>query len=342
MLPASTYRCGVDFFSRLTTELSAQSASREWPACRTSSGARWNANDTDFEEVRGAQGRSVRKRGITTTCHSRLPEDDGYSGVDGRDFALSDMTEVLSLLVNETLARTFYKNGEPGRKTVEAFVRPQIPWFTISSCLWCLCCEAGRREREDWHRTLLSHGRKGHSCLVVAQHGHSRIRTGRLRRKCSARLKSGGSRSPWITLPVVKLRLRWMMCSFWRSCLGVFAGLALLLAAIETYGILSYSVTERRREIGIHMALGANRTTVLGMVLKQGMRLTIVGLVAGLVAALALTRLLQTQLFNVKPSDPSTMAAVSVFIAPKLACLPRARHAVTHGGADNEPNSVDC
>jgi ABC-type antimicrobial peptide transport system permease subunit len=63
------------------------------------------------------------------------------------------------------------------------------------------------------------------------------------------------------------------------------------------------------------MALGANRTTVLGMVLKQGMRLTIVGLVAGLVAALALTRLLQTQLFNVKPSDPSTMAGVSVFIA---------------------------
>jgi ABC-type antimicrobial peptide transport system permease subunit len=95
----------------------------------------------------------------------------------------------------------------------------------------------------------------------------------------------------------------------------VFAGLALLLAAIGTYGILSYSVTERRREIGIHMALGANRATILAMILSQGMRLTVVGLFVGLLVALALTRVLRAQLFNVKPSDPSTMVAVSFFIA---------------------------
>ena len=76
------------------------------------------------------------------------------------------------------------------------------------------------------------------------------------------------------------------------------------LAAIGTYGILSYSVSERTKEIGIHMALGATRGSVLGMVLGQGMRLTIVGLVAGLAASFGLTRLLQAQLFNVKPTDP--------------------------------------
>jgi ABC-type antimicrobial peptide transport system permease subunit len=110
--------------------------------------------------------------------------------------------------------------------------------------------------------------------------------------------------------------------------LGFFAGLALLLAAIGTYGILSYSVTERRREIGIHMALGATRGTVLGMVLGQGLRLTAVGLVVGVAASFALTRLLQTQLFNVKPSDPATMSAVVVFIAAVafVACyLPASR-----------------
>ena len=99
-------------------------------------------------------------------------------------------------------------------------------------------------------------------------------------------------------------------------------------AAIGTYGILSYSVTERRREIGIHMALGATRGNVLGKVLGQGMRLTAVGLVVGLLAAFGLTRLLQTQLFNVKPTDPATMSAVAGFIAliAFIACyIPAAR-----------------
>jgi ABC-type antimicrobial peptide transport system permease subunit len=124
------------------------------------------------------------------------------------------------------------------------------------------------------------------------------------------------------TLPIVNLRSMTDVFDeslsrprFLAQLLGVFAGLALLLAAIGTYGILSYSVTERRREIGIHMALGATRGNVLGMVLGQGMRLTIAGLVAGLAAAFVLTRLLQSQLFNVKPSDPMTIASVAAVIA---------------------------
>jgi putative ABC transport system permease protein len=102
---------------------------------------------------------------------------------------------------------------------------------------------------------------------------------------------------------------------FLSELLGIFAVLALALAAIGTYGILSYSVTERTKEIGVHMALGATRGTVLGMVLGQGMRLTVVGLVAGLAASFALTRLLQAQLFNVSPTDPATLTVVVGFIA---------------------------
>ena len=89
--------------------------------------------------------------------------------------------------------------------------------------------------------------------------------------------------------------------------LGIFAGLAMLLAAIGSYGVLSYMVTERRREIGIRMALGADRASVLRMVLAQGLRLTLVGVVGGLAAAFAMNRVLASLLFGVRPSDPVTI-----------------------------------
>jgi ABC-type antimicrobial peptide transport system permease subunit len=110
---------------------------------------------------------------------------------------------------------------------------------------------------------------------------------------------------------------------FLAQLLGLFAGLALALAAVGTYGILAYTVSQRRKEIGIHMALGATRTTVLRMILGQGLRLTGAGLLAGVSGAVAGTRLLQAQLFNVRPTDPLTIATVAVFIAvvASIACL---------------------
>ena len=95
---------------------------------------------------------------------------------------------------------------------------------------------------------------------------------------------------------------------------GGFAGLALLLAAIGTYGMLSYLVTQRRREIGIRMALGAGRETVLGSVMAHGLTLALIGLVAGLAAALVLTRLMKALLFEVSPNDPATLAGVAALI----------------------------
>jgi putative ABC transport system permease protein len=115
---------------------------------------------------------------------------------------------------------------------------------------------------------------------------------------------------------------------FLAQLLGVFAAVALLLSAIGTYGVLAYSIMERRHEIGIRMALGATERGVLGMVLRQGVGLASLGLVIGLIGAAALTRLTSTLLFGVTPLDPSTfttVAALMLLIAAGAATVPARR-----------------
>jgi putative ABC transport system permease protein len=97
--------------------------------------------------------------------------------------------------------------------------------------------------------------------------------------------------------------------------LGIFAFMALVLAAVGIYGLTSYSVTQRTYEIGIRMALGANRGNVLKLILGRGLLLTSIAVVIGLAGAAALTRLMQSLLFGVRPTDIGTFAAVSVVLA---------------------------
>jgi putative ABC transport system permease protein len=108
-----------------------------------------------------------------------------------------------------------------------------------------------------------------------------------------------------------------------------FAFVALVLACVGTYGIISYSVSQRTREIGIRMALGARAIDVLSMVLKNGMTLVISGIVIGVAGALALTRFLTTLLFGVTPTDTLTYVVVSLVLigVALIACLIPARRA---------------
>ena len=112
---------------------------------------------------------------------------------------------------------------------------------------------------------------------------------------------------------------------------SVFSALALLLAAVGLYGVLAYAVSLRTHEIGIRMALGASARQVQGMILRQGLVLTGLGLLAGTAVALALTRLLATQLYHISPSDPETFAMVTLAllaVSAVAAFLP-ARRATT-------------
>ena len=99
------------------------------------------------------------------------------------------------------------------------------------------------------------------------------------------------------------------------SLLAVFAGLSLILAVIGIYGVMAYSVNQRRRELGIRMALGASRADVLQLVVTQGLRLTTMGVAIGLAASLAASRLVATMLFDVSPTDIVTFVAVPLMLA---------------------------
>jgi ABC-type antimicrobial peptide transport system permease subunit len=99
------------------------------------------------------------------------------------------------------------------------------------------------------------------------------------------------------------------------TLLGAFAGLALLLAAIGLYGVLSFAVTQRSREIGVRIALGATASSVVRMMVSRGMLLTGIGLALGLGAAWAATQGMKRLLFGVSASDPTTYAAVAALLA---------------------------
>ena len=323
VLPSASYQAPqsvVDFFTRLQSELSQLPGVQGVAAMQGLPPQRLvNANDTDFENYMAPPEGPFENVDYYQNVTPAYLMTLGIPLVDGRDFAASDVGGPPVALVNETLAKTFFRDQSPLGRRLKPGFGPKVPWFTIVGVVRDVK-QGGVAQKTGTEIYFLAD--QGPRAVNFAPRSMNIVIRSSLPFDALAadvRRVVGGMDA---TLPIVRPRTMDDVFAetiarprFLAVLLMIAAGLALALAAIGTYGVLSYAVSQRRKEIGIHMAMGATRQRVLGMVLGQGMALAAVGLVVGVGASFLLTRFLQTQLFNVKPSDPATLGAVVVFIA---------------------------
>jgi putative ABC transport system permease protein len=290
-----------------------------------------NANDTDMESYTAPAEGPFENVDYYQNVMTDYFETMGIPIVEGRGFTQGDAGATgMVAVVNETLVRTFWKDVNPIGQRLKPCCGDEIPWFTVVGVAKDV--KQGGVDQKTGTEFYFLVEQTANAPLAVRNAPGTMnfvLRT-TLPPSSIATTIEGVVREADPTIPVV--RLRDMNGVFIESIrrprllaqlIGAFAGLALLLAAIGTYGVLSYMVTERRREIGIRMALGADQGSVLQEVMRQGLLLTTVGLVVGLAGAFALNRLIASLLFGVQPTDPTTLVAVvaTITLVAAVACV---------------------
>ena len=312
----------VEFFRQLTTRLHAVpgvktvSAMSGLPPLRNV-----NANDTDFEHIPNNRppgegpAENVDFYQYVTVGYV---ETMGIPVVAGRGFAESDLAGAPVAMINETAAKRFFAGRDPIGGRVRPTFNNTVGFMTVVGVLKDVK-QGGVAEAAGTELYMLSEQLPKYnnfappSMNIVVRSTMPLAALAPEYRRAVQELDA--------TLPLIRLRSMDDVVGdaiarprFLTVLLGIFAGLALVLAAVGTYGILAYLVTERKQEIGIRMALGADRRKVLGLVLGRGLWLSGTGLVLGLAASLGLTRVIATLLFNVNPIDPVTLTIVAVVI----------------------------
>jgi predicted permease len=291
------------------------------------------ANDTDFEWIPNVpNGQPLDPRYPLQNVDYwqyvtlNFAETLGVPVVKGRAFSRSDVGGQPVAIVNEALVRKFFTDRDPIGERLKPGFGNNLPWFTIVGVFKDIK-QGGVDAPTGTELYLLEDQLPRFTSITTTMNFV-------LRTTQSAASLAGPIRQvvhdldP--TLPVVKLESMDDVFGeavarpeFLTTLLGVFAALALVLAAVGTYGILSYLVSERTQEIGIRMTLGADRSNILRHFLLRGLLLAGAGLTLGLVAAIFLTKLIRALLFNVSPTDPMTLALVGGVMAAvaAAACL---------------------
>ena len=233
--------------------------------------------------------------------------------LSGRAFSVDDSTHAPGVVVvNQAFARRFFPNESVVGKRIHLGTRRPPVWFEIVGVVGDV--RQFKLDREAPPIAYVPHLQSAWSfiSLLVRPKGEPQMVTAALKQAVATVDKDlgvAGLTTLDVTVADAMAERRLLM-----TLLGVFAGLALLIASIGIYGVIAYSVSRRTQEIGIRMALGAERRDVLRLVIWQGLKLTLLGVAVGLLASFALTRLMEKLLFEIKPTDPWTFVVLPVLL----------------------------
>ena len=293
---------------------------------------RIDANDTEIEGYQPTPDGPAQNVDYWNVVGNDYFKTLKIKTIEGRTFEPSDDNDSAQrvVVINQALAKRFWKGSPIGRRVNPGFADPKV-WFTIVGVVEDTK-NAGMDKPAAPELYLQSH--------QVAQFGLSTNMNFVARTDGDAQALGAGIRAAVRdldpSLPVYGLQpmsevvgRSMVQPRFLSLLLATFSGIALFLAAIGIYGVMAYSVAQRTQEIGVRMALGAQRMHVLRLVFGQGFLLLLIGTVIGLGGAFALTRVMHNLLFEITPTDPLTYSSVVGLLAAiaLLACYIPARRA---------------
>jgi len=330
-LSATTYgdaERASDFYRRLVTQV------QSLPGVQSVSfGTNQPLSGTAGSDPFAIEGRKLDPSSLTSAgwqlAGANYFKTLGIPLIKGRDLTVEDMQPGAPpvAVINERMAARYWPNEDPlGRRITLGLPRSENPWITIVGVSKDVPHRAlDSKPEADWYASRL---------VAPQRHRYVFVRSALAGSTLTAAIRNTvATIDPHQPLTSVKTMEQVISTTtaprrFNALLLGVFAAIALVLATLGIYSVISYSITLRTQEIGIRMALGANRPAILMMVLRKGIVLIVIGAAIGLAGAFALTRWMSSLLFGVSATDPSTYVIVLLVAlgAALLACsIPASR-----------------
>jgi putative ABC transport system permease protein len=275
---------------------------------------------------------SIEVDGVRAPSIGQAPSADpqqvtwGYFGalgirmVRGRAFTAQDREDAPPVaIVNEAMAKMLWQSQDPVGRTIRMYGNDAMPWVTVVGVSRDILSRGA--EKTTPPTMFFPYPQAAKSAYIVPRAVTVAVKTGGnpealggALRRIVHELDPGAPVSELRTMEAV-MGTALASRKFTTVLLGWFAGVALLLAGVGIYGVIAYGVSQRTYEIGLRQALGAAPGSVLGLIMREGLMLTGIGLVIGLLGTLASAQLIRSLLVNVKASDPVTLGAVALLLA---------------------------
>jgi len=315
-LPETAYpegEAGVSFFERLIEQLEATGGVERAAAASIIPFTRNYSNNAihveGYPPLPPGQYYLAEQRAITPHFFEAM----GTPVLSGRAFSSLDRNSDSPVaIIDETFAAKFWPNEDPiGKRFKPGTDASENKWMTVVGVVGNVRRELAIKLEPTCYVPL---AQSPHASLRIV------VRTLMPPEGLTPSLRGVlASLDPTLPLSQVETMEDLMRVSLWEqqmnaTLLSIFAGVALLLASVGVYGVIGYSVAQRTHEIGVRMALGAQTWDVRWMVVRQGLKLAVMGVVIGMACAVGLTRLMTSLLYDVSPTDPLTFAAVAVVL----------------------------